>query len=140
MSERAQAIKAARISRELERHGLPAEHVEGVLAAIEAAGLELVDRQTREPVLSVPAARGARFRIRGVVGAFGIAARLGDGWLVQLERRDAGGELERSSPTFVPGADLLATSDGFSEPAESSESQGLDSAAESGHDETGLKG
>jgi hypothetical protein len=100
-----------RIGIELERAGLAGELAVAVLAAIDAAGLELCDRATGRPAAVSAELAGVRFRVRGMPGVAGLSVDLGGGSIVQLERRGPRGELERFAPVFVPAGCSRAISD-----------------------------
>ena len=90
--------------------GLPEEISAKVLAAVDAAGFNLQDKISEDPVESIDATTGECLRVTGLPGLFVWGVDLGEnGVLVWTERTLKSGGLERTEPVVVSGAATLLT-------------------------------
>lgn len=92
----------------LELQGVPTSLVSGFWAAIEAAGLTVVDQTTGAPAQVLETTPGQYVRVEGLPRTYLAGVRVGErGWLTWLEVWDSPTSRTRVGPVFTDGAGQL---------------------------------
>lgn len=93
----------------LSLQGVPTAMVSGFWAAIEAAGLTVVDQTTGLPVEAAASTPGELVLVDGMRQTYLAGIKVGErGWLLWAEIYSAAG-ITRTTPVFAPGAGSLLT-------------------------------
>lgn len=94
----------------LEAVGVPSSLTQAFWAAIEAAGLTVVDQAAGVPVQSLTNTPGERVLVEGMPRTFLCGVQVGQrGWLTWVEVYGEGGSTVVHGPVFAEGAGQLIT-------------------------------
>jgi len=90
---------------------LPNETIDGVLQAIDAAGLELVEQTGGAPTESIGPTASVRYRVTGMPRTYLVGVSLGtNGWLAWLETHGKDGAVSKTTSQLIGAAgDLVAS-------------------------------